>query len=110
LFFSADYIPGNEAAIRRLVDKLSLIGADVSYSDVSEDLINTWLGKEKKKEPIKIKELPVMITEDGWLLCMPKAKVLPMILIVGKRGKGKSITLNSTPWENILHIPGQDWI
>lgn len=36
--FSADYIPGNEAAIRRLVDKLSLIGADVSYSDISNDL------------------------------------------------------------------------
>jgi len=36
--FSADYIPGNEAAIRRLVDKLSLLGADVSYSDISNDL------------------------------------------------------------------------
>jgi len=36
--FSADFIPGNEAAIRRMVDKLSLLGADVSYSDILDDL------------------------------------------------------------------------
>jgi ribonuclease J len=36
--FSTDYIPGNEVAIHSLIDKLSLMGADVSYSDISDDI------------------------------------------------------------------------
>ncbi len=36
--FSADYIPGNEIAIHSLIDKLSYLGADVSYSEISEDI------------------------------------------------------------------------
>ncbi len=36
--FSADYIPGNEVAIHRLIDNLSRQGADVSYSDILDDL------------------------------------------------------------------------
>ncbi len=36
--FSADYIPGNELAIHRLIDKLSYLGVAVSYSDIFDDL------------------------------------------------------------------------
>lgn len=36
--FSADYIPGNEIAIHHLIDRLSYLGADVSYSDITEDI------------------------------------------------------------------------
>lgn len=36
--FSADYIPGSELAIHSLIDRLSYLGADVSYSDISDDL------------------------------------------------------------------------
>lgn len=36
--FSADYIPGNEVAIHRLIDSLSRQGADVSYSEILDDL------------------------------------------------------------------------
>ena len=36
--FSADYIPGSELAIHHLIDRLSYLGADVSYSDISDDL------------------------------------------------------------------------
>ena len=36
--FSTDYIPGNEVAIHRLIDKLSYLGADVSYSEILDDL------------------------------------------------------------------------
>lgn len=36
--FSADYIPGNEVAIHRLIDNLSRQGADVSYSEILDDL------------------------------------------------------------------------
>lgn len=36
--FSADYIPGNEVAINTLIDKLSRLGAEVSYSGILDDL------------------------------------------------------------------------
>lgn len=36
--FSADYIPGNEVAIHRLIDNFSRRGADVSYSEILDDL------------------------------------------------------------------------
>ena len=36
--FSTDYIPGSEIAIHGLIDKLSLLGADVSYSDITDDI------------------------------------------------------------------------
>lgn len=36
--FSSDYIPGNEVAVYRLIDDLSRLGADVSYSDILDDL------------------------------------------------------------------------
>ncbi|MCX6725986.1 MAG: ribonuclease J [Candidatus Shapirobacteria bacterium] len=36
--FSTDYIPGSELAIHHLIDKLSYLGADVSYSDISDNL------------------------------------------------------------------------
>jgi len=36
--FSADYIPGNETAIHHLIDRLSFLGADVSYSEILDDI------------------------------------------------------------------------
>jgi len=36
--FSADYIPGNEVAINKTIDRLSRLGADVSYSGILDDL------------------------------------------------------------------------
>ena len=38
IVFSADYIPGNEVAINKLIDKISRLGADVSYSGILDDL------------------------------------------------------------------------
>ena len=36
--FSTDYIPGSELAIHHLIDRLSFLGADVSYSEISDDI------------------------------------------------------------------------
>ncbi len=36
--FSADYIPGNELSIHHLIDRLSFLGADVSYSEILDDI------------------------------------------------------------------------
>lgn len=36
--FSSDYIPGNEIAINQIIDRLSYLGADVSYSEILDDL------------------------------------------------------------------------
>jgi len=38
VIFSTDYIPGNELAIHGLIDQLSRLGADVSYSEILDDL------------------------------------------------------------------------
>lgn len=38
VIFSADYIPGNELAIHKLIDGLSRLGAAVSYSEILDDL------------------------------------------------------------------------
>lgn len=38
IFSSPDYIPGTQLAIHKLIDNLSRLGADVSYSDILDDL------------------------------------------------------------------------
>lgn len=66
------------------------------YADVTEAWYEQKMGGDSNSSiTIDIPECPVMITEDGRLLCIPKVDVLPKILIVGKSGKGKSFTLNS---------------
>lgn len=68
-----------------------------SYADVTEDLFSEWLSKPlTHSQKVRIKELPVMITDDGKLLCIPQDEnLVPKILIVGKSGKGKSFAMNS---------------
>jgi len=36
--FSSDYIPGNESAVQSLIDQLSRSGAEVIYSDITDNL------------------------------------------------------------------------
>lgn len=86
-----------------------------SYDEISEGLFDKWQGKLKRKIQIKpIKELPIMITEEGYLLCLPKTRVLPMILIIGKRGKGKcepkgsKVLMADGTWKNIEDIKVSD--
>lgn len=38
VFSAPDYIPGTEVAIHKLIDNLSRLGADVSYSEILDDL------------------------------------------------------------------------
>lgn len=38
IFSAPDYIPGTELAIHKLIDNLSRLGADVSYSEILDDL------------------------------------------------------------------------
>jgi len=38
IFSSPDYIPGTQLAIHKLIDRLSRLGATVSYSDILDDL------------------------------------------------------------------------
>ena len=38
IIFSADPIPGYEDQVHRLIDKLTLLGANVAYSDIDDDL------------------------------------------------------------------------
>jgi len=36
--FSTDYIPGNELSIHHLIDRISFLGAEVSYSEILDDI------------------------------------------------------------------------
>lgn len=65
-----------------------------NYGEVSNLIYETWSGREIVEQPIKIKELPVMVIDDGKsLLCIPKDKEkVPKILIVGKSRKGKTFS------------------
>jgi mRNA degradation ribonuclease J1/J2/intein/homing endonuclease len=65
--FSADYIPGNELAIHRLIDKLSWLGADVSYSEISDDIHVSVLPDTevfiKEKGKIKLQKISELTSE-----------------------------------------------
>lgn len=68
-----------------------------SYADISDNLMKSWKGEKiEHDDKIPIKELPVMITEEGHLLCMPYDKdYVPKMVMVGTSGSGKSWCLNS---------------
>jgi hypothetical protein len=71
-----------------------------SYSEITSDLVNKWKGMPKQINYIlKLKKvIPILITDEGYILCMPKPKKtdqLPRILIVGKSSRGKTFTLSS---------------
>lgn len=67
-----------------------------SYTKAIEEIYDAQIGINKgPTDTIYIRtEIPIMITDEGKLLCMPQnlsnaGTVLPKILIVGKSGKGK---------------------
>jgi len=60
--FSTDYIPGNEMAIHSLIDKLSYLGADVSYSEISDDIHVSGHGAQADMA------LLISLTKARWLL------------------------------------------
>lgn len=49
---------------------------------------------QKKIEELEIKEVPFMITEQGEIGCLPDSRDMPVIGLVGQRGKGKSFTVH----------------
>jgi hypothetical protein len=72
-----------------------------SFSDAAEQLYDMSQGREPHNlEKVYLKEeVAVMQTVSGEIICIPRSlsdigMVLPKVLIVGKRGKGKSWTLN----------------
>jgi hypothetical protein len=72
------------------------------YSDITEELMRAWDHKPKQ-ELIKVeisgykkKEMPVALTEESNLLCMPFDKdYVPKMIQVGTSGGGKSFCMNS---------------
>jgi len=60
--FSTDYIPGNEIAIHHLIDRLSYLGADVSYSEISDDIHVSGHGAQADLA------LLISLTRPKWLL------------------------------------------
>lgn len=55
---------------------------------------NQWESEESVK-PITIKELPILITDGGDLVCIPNSMDEPTIGVSGMKGKGKTHLLHS---------------
>ena len=49
---------------------------------------------QEQEEKISIPEIPIMVTDDGRLVCLPLTKDVPTIGIFGKRGGGKTLCLH----------------
>lgn len=60
--FSTDYIPGTEVPTHRLIDRLSRLGAEVSYSEISDDLHVSGHGSAADLA------LLIALTRPKWLL------------------------------------------
>lgn len=67
------------------------------YDNIADDWISEWEGvRKEKKKVLQIKEIPVMITVEGSLLCLPYDKDYAWKIVgVGETGGGKSFLLNS---------------
>jgi ribonuclease J len=60
--FSTDYIPGSEQPTHHLIDRLSYLGADVSYSEISDDIHVSGHGAQQDLA------LLISLTQPKWLL------------------------------------------
>lgn len=64
--------------------------------ELINEIKNQWAGKEEETETVlTIPEIPVLITDDNYLLCIPKTKAPQKILLVGETRYGKSFFLNA---------------
>lgn len=62
-----------------------------------------YIDTDKKWKNITIESIPIMITEDNQLLCIPNSKEAKTIGVLGKTGSCKSLLLNSLLfWEHFL--------
>jgi len=89
------WIPYGEKSQRG--KNLHVLSRHDSFDAITEGLFDSWEGKPQKMTAIlDIKEMPIMITTEGKLLCMPYDKdYVPKMVMVGLSGSGKSFTLSS---------------
>jgi len=66
------------------------------YSQIYEDYISeiSPFTFEENDKKILIPEIPILLTEDGRLVCLPHTKDLPKIGIFGAPGKGKTLVMH----------------
>lgn len=66
------------------------------YADIYEQYIQDLhpFTFQEEEEKITIPEIPLLLTDDGTLVCLPQMKDNPTIGIFGKKGRGKSLFLH----------------
>jgi hypothetical protein len=71
---------------------------NISYASIQDAvnaLDNSMLGLNEETKPVYITDLPVMVTNENQLLCIPWTTDPPTIIITGTRGGGKTWNLHS---------------
>lgn len=64
---------------------------DISNPIEAERIMLGITTKKTKRKLILLQDIPVLITEDGRLVCIPKSNDEAVIGIVGQKGKGKTL-------------------
>jgi len=66
------------------------------YADIYEQYIRDLhpFTFQEEEEKVIIPEIPILLTADGTLVCIPQMKDNPTIGIFGKKGRGKSLLLH----------------
>ena len=93
----------------RYKKEFRLEDAEDYYQDYMAELSPFTYQEEEKS--ISIPEIPLILTEDGKLVCLPQMKDMPKIGIFGRTGMGKTFTMHyladmvKNKWRKRVVIP-----
>lgn len=79
---------------KRTYNKKELDREDFEIAYKKYLLENLPFTYQEQEEVMQIPEIPIIVTDDGRIVCLPKTKDNPTIGIFGKKGKGKTFILH----------------
>src|SRR3990167_7449500 len=72
--------------------EFTLENAHDFYSDYMSEISPFTIQEQEKR--INIPEIPILISDDGKLVCYPMQKDMPLIGVFGRKGVGKTLSLH----------------
>jgi len=69
---------------------------EINYRDAWAKFLGAegFLEEEEKYKEMEIDDIPIIISEDGWVICIPRSKETRNIIACGKKGTGKSLAIH----------------